>query len=369
MNNGKEQILSAQLMFSVGCFIQSSTLLTSFIADVAGNEAWIAVIASYGLSMLLVRMYVKLAKLYPGKSIVQISEAVFGPVLGKILSCFYIWFFFSLAILNTSDVGFFVNNFIMPETPKMAILLMFIFVCAWAVRRGVETIMRYGQLFLIMGFSVVGLFCILLFKDMSFDNLMPVFAMPVMKYVQSIHIVTIIPFCEILAFTMVFPYVKDQEKIGRSLYIGMTLGAIHLLVVVLRDISVLGPVYTHVTAPSFQVTRLINIGNVITRMEFFYEVAVNILIFFKVSVLLFAAVLAVAQTFHIKSYRSLVIPIAVLVICISMAPFISAAESGFWGSNIAPFYSAFFEIILPFFTLIAALIRSMIPEEGEAGLK
>jgi hypothetical protein len=51
MQSKREQISTKQLMFSVGCFIQGSTLLTYGIHKLAKQGAWIAIIIGYVISL------------------------------------------------------------------------------------------------------------------------------------------------------------------------------------------------------------------------------------------------------------------------------------------------------------------------------
>ena len=76
-----------------------------------------------------------LQKKYPGKTIIEINDCVFGTYIGKIFSSLYIFFFFSLAFLNANNMSGFVSSYVLPDTPTVVILFMFMFVCAWSVRK------------------------------------------------------------------------------------------------------------------------------------------------------------------------------------------------------------------------------------------
>ena len=89
----KEQLSSKVLMFSVGCFIQSSTLLVGFVAATTSNESWIPVLAGIVLSLPVIWIYLRISKKYPGKSIIEIDDLAFGRIVGKLFSVVYIIFF------------------------------------------------------------------------------------------------------------------------------------------------------------------------------------------------------------------------------------------------------------------------------------
>lgn len=357
METVKEQISARQLMFSIACYIQGSALVLSFLTDTLKQESWIGVVAGYLLGLLILGIYAALIKMFPGQSIVQINIHIFGKVLGKIISLLYIYFFFSLAFLNTRNFGDFINGYIMPNTPAFAIAVMLLFICAWAVRQGVETMTRYSTAFVIITFMVTFALIILMSKDMKLNNFLPVFSLPIKDYIQGSHTLSIVSFCEIIAFFMFFPYVKEKEKIGSSLYMGMSIGAITIITVIVRNTAVLGPLFAYLSSPTYEAIRFIDIGNTLTRMEVLYAGILVMLMFFRVSIVFFAAVVGLKQVFRLHSHRSLVPVLAALIVLFSLTVFHAAAEHAYWGTNISAVYSTLFEVILPLITLLVALLR------------
>lgn len=72
-----------QLRFAVAAFIVASSLLTKTLYVYTGNQAWIAVIIAAFLSYIVITMYTRLVASFPGYSLIEINEAVFGPVAGS----------------------------------------------------------------------------------------------------------------------------------------------------------------------------------------------------------------------------------------------------------------------------------------------
>lgn len=355
----KEWVSSRQLMFAMACFLQSSTLLTNFVSQIAKQDVWLVAIIAYGVSSLIVGIYVFLASRFPGKSILEINSLVFGAVVGKIVSALYVFFFFCLSILNTNDVGVFADSFILPRTPMEVILAMFLFICVWSVRTGPENIVRMGQLFVIISFIVFVSNVILLSPQFNFDYFLPVLSQPAFNYVQTVHTMAMIPFSEVFIFFMYIPIVKDPQNLKKAWWGGLTMGAVLLVGVTIRDIATMGPFYSRATSPSFQVTRLINVGNLFTRMEFFYAILLIILMFFKVSVLLYATSQGTAQVLGLKDYRNLVPVLSVLIACFAMTAFNNQVAGVDWGARTAPIFNAFFLVILPLLTVLAYAVRKM----------
>lgn len=359
MSLGKEQISGRQLMFSIACFVQGSSLVTSYVTTTAKQETWIVIIAGYIVSLPILGMYAALAHIFPGKSIVEITINVFGNILGRIFSLLYIYFFFSLAFLNTRDMGNFINGFIMPKTPMMAFLIMFIFICAWAVRSGVETMTRYSVLFVITSFIVTSTTSILLFKDMKTSNFFPILSLPISKYLQGTHAVIAIPFCEIISFFMLFPDVKETKKVTKALYGGVTIGLVTLLLSTLRNTAVLGPLIPILSSPTFETIRFIDVGHILTKMEILYAGSLIMLLFFKVTIIYYATVKGIAQVFNLHSFRVLVPIFGVLIIISAFSVFDSAVEHAYWGTHVAAIYSILFEVILPIITLLTMAYKKL----------
>lgn len=359
MSLGKEQISARQLMFSVACFVQGSSLVTSYVTTTTKQETWIIIIAGYIASLPILGMYAALAHAFPGQSIIEINISVFGNVFGRLFSLLYVFFFFSLACLNTRDMGEFMSGYIMPMTPIIVFFIMFIFICAWAVRSGTETMTRYSVLFVIVAFIVTITTSILLIKDMKASNFFPMFSLPISKYIQGAHVVIGIPFCETISFFMLFPDVKETNKVTKSLFGGVTIGLMTLLLSTLRNTAVLGPLIPILSSPTFETIRFIDIEHTLTRLEILYAGALIMLLFFKVTIVFFATAKGLAQIFNLHSYKILVPIFAVLIIIFAYSVFDSSIEHAYWGTNVAAVYSTLFEVILPVITLLTMAFKKL----------
>lgn len=357
MKNQKEQISSSMLLFSIACYIQSTALFIGFISSVTKQDTWIAIIIGLIIVLPIILIFTSLSGKFPGKSLIEINDIVYGKILGKIFSILYIFFFFTLAFLNTTISADFVTGTLIPETPKLAILILFISTCCYAVRKGPETMTRYSTLFSIIIILVVIINSLLLIKNMKFSNFEPSFSLPFMKYIQGAQTAAFLPFAETIVFFMLFPNLKNPTEIKKPLFGGLIIGAITILAVSLRDTAVLGPLVSYLINPAFEAVRLINLADILTRMEILYAIILLMLLFFKVSILIYAIVKGLEQIFNISSYKILVPIVGIIVVYFALIVFDSSMEHSFWGANIASIYSMLFNFILPLITLIVASIR------------
>ena len=172
-------------------------------------------------------------KTYPGLNLTD-KEAVFGKVFGKIISLFYVWFFFTLVSLNMRDLGNFVSKTTMIKTPMPIIIILFILLCVWSAYYGLEVVTRYSTVFLIISAVILLISIIAITSLINPENFLPVFDLPI-NYIQVTHISSTIPFGE-TDFLMITPMWTNRKKLLRYFVGGLLIGGNLILLVMLRDI-------------------------------------------------------------------------------------------------------------------------------------
>ena len=364
MKIDKGEISSTQLVFLVTGFLQGAHLLIAFASGITKHDTWMAVLAAIAVSIPLVLVYMSIAQKFPGKTLMQINDTVYGPFLGKIISLCYIWYFLLLASLNLRTVGNFVRTYVMPETPLAAIIIMLVFICAWAVRKGIEVIARCSFIFVAISATLVLTVTVLLIKDMDFTNLLPVFDIPPEKFIQGAHIIAAIPFCQIVTFIMIVPYLNKVKQAKKSALLGVLFGGGQLLIIVARDAAVLGITATIMASPSFQATRAIDIAGILTRLDILVGIVLLITLFLRVSIFYYATVTGLAQLLKLRSYLQLVFPFGVIIISLAAMAYDSITEQVNFTSTVWPLYSLPFEVFIPIVTLIVIKIRRLPRRQG-----
>ncbi|MCO5387481.1 endospore germination permease [Desulfosporosinus sp.] len=358
------EISSSQLMFLISCFIQGGLFPLSFSYSISKHDTWLALIAAFIIGIFIVLIYIALASKFPGKNIIEINDLIYGPYFGKLVSLQYIYFF----IISLSGylwfIGDFVLTFIMPETPIIVIMTMFTFICAWAVRKGIEVIARLSVIFVFIPGIIILLTFALLLKNMEFTNFLPVFEVPLEDFIQSTNIIMHISVCEVLVFLMVIPYMNKPKQAKRSVLLGIISGGLILLTGIVRNIAALGPLSEIVTDPSLLTVSLINIGKIISRLEVLVSMAEILLLFIITSVFYYAAVLSVAQITKLRSYLPVVIPIGIIGISLSLISYDSRMQFSYSTMYITPLLSMHIYIVIPLMSLIVAKLRKLPQRNG-----
>jgi spore germination protein KB len=360
----KGKISSSQLVFLISGFIIGSFVLLAFPGGIAKHDLWLTVLLGFGEGLVFVLIYITIAKRLPRNTLIEINDIIYGPFIGKIISILYILFFMLLLSLNIRTLSEHYITVIMPETPMVVFGIMITFVCASAVRKGLEVISRCSLVIVIMFIIETIITIVLLIKDIEITNFLPIFDLSLIDFIKSGNIINTVSFGEIIVLLMVVSYINKYKEIKKSVLKAVILGAAFLLLISLRNVAVLGITQSIHTYPSFEAVRLINYKNIITRLEIVSSMSLVIILFLKISVIYYAVVLAIAQLLNLRIYQPLVTPIGIIGICGSLILFEYYQENINFYTNIYPIFSLPFEIGIPLLSLIILLIRKL-PKKGE----
>jgi len=355
MVNGK--ISETQFVMIITAFLQGSVLALSFNATTK-HDTWLAVLAGFILFIPVTLCYASLAKRFAGLNLMQMSEAILGPYWGKGISLMYSWFFLILLALNVRDLGNFYTIQFMPETPLPFFIIVFAAVCAYAVYIGIEVLARLGVFFVAIPFIIIPFTSLLLFKDMSISAFLPIFSAPLKEFIHGTHIITAIPLGETVMMLMFIPSLNSTERITKNALLGLFFGTICLLAVSVRNTAVLGYTEYIWSSPSLQAVRLIDIGNVLTRLDVLIGIGHTFMMFFKCSLLYYCVVLSLAQLLRLKTYTPLILPIGLIAITLSMIMNASTVEREATG-DAHLMQASLFSLIFPPVLLLIAKLRNL----------
>ncbi len=289
-----------QFVFIIACFIQGSSLYTMYYYHTVGNETWIPLIAGILLGMLIVCLYGALCEAHPSSGLIQINEEVYGKIPGKILSFLYIYTFLVSCSLTMRETGQFVAGDLLMETNWVSILLVFVLACAWASNAGVRYFASVGTFTCIFMYIFTILLFLLLLPQIEIKHLLPIGKYSGADYAKSVGLCTAMPFSELSILMLLVPELKtNKEKKGvwKQFVLGILAGSPFLIISVLRDTLVLGPLLDTFSYPGYEVIRLINY-NVFSHIESLYGALLIFLLFFKSAVLFYCITKAFAQIFN-----------------------------------------------------------------------
>ncbi len=355
MSNGKT-VTSSQYRLLVAEFIAGSSLLLAYMDRTVQQDAWLVVLVSFAAILPILLCYAMLANRLPGKNLVQINDAAFGPVFGKLISLLHIGTFLLLFVFNLNGLADYYVGAVTPEMPKLALVLITLLVTAYAVAKGAKPIALFGLLSLVVSVGVILFTSLLLLKDMDFSNLLPMLESPGNKYLQSAHIFSL-TFTGTQVFLMMTPSLDPGVKFRRNTISGAAIGTVLLLIVSLRNTAVLGPTTALFASNSHMAVRMISIKDILTRVELLVVISVLAALFVRIVIQFYAIITAMTAVFGLKSPRTLIVPVGGLAAVLSLVAFSSTVDSSFAALRYHAFLPMLVSFILPPVTLLVLSAR------------
>ncbi len=364
MTIDKTQISGVRFMFTVAFMLQSISVFTTFNVAIVKNDAWITVLIATIFFIPFIFLYNKLMLMFNNKNFVQMLETVFGKFIGKLLSIMFLYYLFTVTTLNLRSLGKFAKITVMINTPLFAIILVTILFSVFAVRHGLKVCTRYSVLFTIVEFSILVVSVVFLLDQIDLQNFLPIFEQPFLKYVQGVHFSMMIPIGELVIFLMITPNIRVEKKSLLKFWLwGLIIGISIFLIILMRDITVLGNLIQLVSIPKLIIFRLITIGDAISRIEILFVVAIMMLLFFKITLFLYITTITVAQIFEIKQFKNLALITGLLIAFYATVIYKSDMQEMELTPYVIPFFHMIFEIIIPLLLFIVAKIRGFPKKE------
>ncbi len=319
LENGKigaRQFMILVILFTVGTSI---LLAPSLLVTEAKQDAWIAGILGVGVGLLSVWLYNTLGNLFPNKTLVEYSEGILGKWIGKAISLLFFSFTFTLTALVLRNIGDFMTIKILPETPIESLHIIFLFIVIMGTRLGLEVLARSAEILFPWFILLFLLLVFFLFPQIKFENIQPILEEGIKPVLGSAIPFIEFPFLELVIFLMIFPYVNRTKEAGKAFLVGTTIGGIILIILTGLVTLVLGTDITSMDMyPTYEIAKKINLGDFLQRIEAIVAVMWFISIYFKLTICFYTSVLALGQTFKLKDYRSLTLPLGMILIVYSL---------------------------------------------------
>jgi spore germination protein KB len=355
---GKEVISNRQGICALTLFLMGSTLILGAAGE-AKRDVWIAIVAAAIGGILISLVYARLLFIFPGKDLIEILEIVFGKVIGKAIGLLFIWYAFHLGTLVLRNLGEFIDNVALPETPMIVSMVIISFLSAWVAKEGVEVLGRLSEIFIVVLFTIIFTIQILITPQLHFRNIEPVLASGFGIVAQGALSAFTFPFAESVLFLMILSNLQKKESPYKAYRWGIIIGGSMILIISMRNILVLGADIAELLYfPSYIAVTRINVANFLQRLEIAVSIVFVVCVWVKLSICLLASAKGVARIFNLADYRITVFPIVILMINVSYILYENAMEMVEWAFKVYPYYALPFQVVLPIIILIAAEIKT-----------
>lgn len=297
------------------------------LTGAAKNAAWISLWMANGCGMLLLFCVLYLHRKYPDLTLIQYSQQAIGRLLTVIIAVPFFLMATMMLALIVGDIGGFFKSTMMRETPTYVFHFFILFTAAMTVRSGIEVMARMFSLLLVMIFLFSAAVLLLTIPSYHVEFLKPLFPDGFKPVLHATYIAWGFPYAELILFTMVLPFVrKDQEPLGKFMFLALLISGISLTLVIVCTIMALGSTAGNIKFSLFTIARLIELVEVIERVESVIGLALIAGSYMKATIVLFAINLGLSQLFRLSDERILIFPIAFLVMLLSLTMFRNELE-------------------------------------------
>jgi spore germination protein KB len=362
----KEVISQKQAIIIMSTFIIGSTAILG-IGTHAKQDIWIATIIAMVMTSLIFAVYGRISSLFPGKSIYEILDLLFGKVFGKVFLLFFVFYSFTLGALVIRDFGEFVKIASLPETPLCIFAFFAVVLIIWAVREGIELLGRFLAIFFPIYVFMISIVTLLSIPLFDFSNLKPVLYDGLNPVLTDSFGIFTFPFAEVVVFLCLMGSLRKNSSVYKVYYNSLLISGTLLIIIALRSILVLGmPGRLIQNFPPYASTRIIRIGAFLQRIEASIAIIFMLSGFTKTTVCLYATTKGIAHLFNIKGYRKLAAPLGILTALYSLIMYEDAAKMFEWTSKIYPYYAIPHQIIFPTLAWIVAEVKTRTSKKNNA---
>ncbi|MBZ9633975.1 endospore germination permease [Clostridium sp. FP1] len=337
---------------------------SSFLAGSGGQakqDAWIAIIIAMTWSIILLLIFSRILSLFPGKDLFDILQILMGKFLGKLISILMIWFAFHDGTLILRTLSDFTSALVFDETPVVVPMIFFTILLIWCTKEGIEVLGRWSEFFIWVVIIIFLTISILAIPQMNVSRLKPILNNGVTPILKGAFSSFSYPLGETVIFTMVFSNISKVKNYKKTFIVGLFIGGGLIVLSTLRNTLILGSnTIFRVYFPSPMAISLIHLGELLERLEMLVVIIFLVCIFVKVCICIFAVCNGFSKVFGFDDYKFITTPVALLMLSFSFFIYKSIMEMSFWTSNIWPYYSFVFEVIIPLIIFVVAEIRSRI---------
>jgi len=352
----KEMISMRQAFCIIVLFIGGSSIVMGGSSE-AGQDAWISLLLGFLGVIPFILFYARIMRLYPDKDIFEIFETLFGKIIGRVFTVLVSWYALHLGSLVVVNFSEFIEIMAMPETPQLPLMIVMLALTAFLAASGVETLGKWAIVTLPILCLIVVLTVVLALQQMDFSNIQPVLGTEFSKIAAGSLKIFTFPLAETVLFLGLAGSVKRQTNPYKLYFYATAFAVLILLVVMVRNIELLGPALMKIEYfPSYITARIINIGDFLTRIE--GSISMNFIMagITKITVCLIVAAKGIAYLFGISNYRKILIPVSLLMLSISAILYKTAMEM-FAFIEAYQYYALLFQIIIPVIVWLFAEIK------------
>jgi spore germination protein KB len=216
----------------------------------------------------------------------------------------------------------------MRATPPYVFHSLILLVAAMTARAGIEVMARMFVLLLcyLIFFTLIVL--VLAMPHYQVGNLLPVFPEGLKPVIHGTYMILGFPYGEVVLFSLILPFVRKEKDnpLKKYMFLSLLIHGFLLCISILCTIMALGPLAGSFKFSLFQLARLINIREIITRIESFTGIALIVGSYMKTTIMLFILKETLSRVLKLKDERIMIFPVTVISLLLTLTMFKTEIE-------------------------------------------
>ena len=357
IENGK--ISTRQFTLMLFSLLLSTVMfsLPGILIEQSKQDVWQVMLITFAVDSALALIYFFLGMRYPQQTMIQYSETILGPWLGKITGLLFVLFLGYMTLITLKVVVEFINTVILTETPQLVISFILLLTGLYAVNAGLEVIARLGEI--VAPLMLISLLIILSFSlnRVELVNLRPVFQHNVWVLLKtSLQPISFYGVCITMGIFMA--YHNNPKESLKAKWIAIGSVTFLTIVTLMSLITIFGTSYSSQQLyPVFRLAQIIKVGDFFERIETLVIIFQIAGAFVNLVILYYSSVLGLAQIFKIQRYQTLTPYFGVCLLILSMFVYSNITERYQFIGTFFPFLALFVEVFLIIMLFIVSLIR------------
>ncbi|MEK8127197.1 endospore germination permease [Paenibacillus filicis] len=343
------QLFAATVLFQLG-----TTVIFGFAAE-AGRDAWLAMLLSSFLGLVVIMGYTAISRMMPGLTLVEWFPKQLGPWLGLPIAWLYPLLFIYDAGRGVSDLQELIPLTLLPGTPSWIILGALILVITYALFSGVEVIFRLASLFLplVFFFFVLEIVLLLSSRNVNWSNLQPMLGEGWTRVWKAVWPFGILQtFGESIEFAMLWTFLKKPGQLLRINVWAVLASGLTISVFDMFAIMVLGEgIFQRNIYPLLVLLKQLSVSDFLDNLDALGVMYFMITIFLKLTLHMTTSVLCIQKLLNTSNTRIPILCVSAITLWIGSHMAQNVSDHIFVGVKLLPYY-----LWIPLFLVIPGIL-------------
>ncbi|MDE5415423.1 GerAB/ArcD/ProY family transporter [Alkalihalobacterium chitinilyticum] len=310
--------LFAIFLISIGIKLSDGTPM--LLLEAGKNATWVLPIVAGGIILVPTLLILSLLKKYKNKNLVDIIFIVTGKYIGFIICLIILFAMIFANALNQRTTVNIISTMFFPTTPVVIIFLLLIGSSFAVARVGIEAVGRTAWVVLPYIKVVLFLLFLLIINEIHFEFLFPI-AGPgldvLIKESFSYHTI----FFEFIMVALFFPWVRDHKSYKTATLLAVGFIVLEMTITMAYFVMLFDyPQVAHVAYPFQQLTKMLEVGTIVTSYEGFFLGFWIMAAVVRFSIYLLLSAFIVCSMFQLKDFKPILLPLACITLLVGLIP-------------------------------------------------